>query len=174
MILEASGFILRNWQSNDATALQNHADNRNISDFLLDRFPAPYTLQDAEAFVSTKLNQQPQTNFVIEVNGELGGVIGLDMRQDVYRKTPLLGYWLSEQYWRQGIMPRAIKLITDYAFTHLDIIGIQACVLSKNPASMRVLEKAGYIKQGILQQSVIKNNQVFDEHIYMAHPAKSA
>jgi RimJ/RimL family protein N-acetyltransferase len=93
----------------------------------------------------------------------------VELRQDIYSKTPLLGYWLSEQYWGKGIITEAVKLITVYAFSNLDIICIQACVLSKNQASMRVLEKAGYIKQGILKQSVIKNNQVFDEHVYAAY-----
>jgi ribosomal-protein-alanine N-acetyltransferase len=173
MILEGTGFILRNWRTEDAPALQKHADNRNISDFLLDRFPAPYTLQDAEEFISSKISQHPVTNFVIDINGEAAGVIGLDFRQDVYRKTPLLGYWISGQHRGKGIMPEAVKLITAYAFASLDIICIQAGVLSKNPASMRVLEKAGYIKQGVLKQSVIKNNEIFDEYIYMAYPPEA-
>lgn len=166
MILTGTGFILREWRLSDAVALQQNADNRKISDFLLDRFPAPYMMDDAVEFIGNKIGQQPQTNFPIVVEGEVAGVIGLDFRQDVYRKTPLLGYWLSDKYWGRDIMTGAIKLLSEYAFNHLDIICIQACVLSKNPASMRVLEKAGFEKQGILKQSVIKNNQVWDEHVY--------
>ena len=116
-----------------------------------------------------KINEEPVTNFAIEVNGEVAGVIGLDFRADVYRKTPLIGYWLSEQYWGRGIIPEAVKLITAYGFNNLDIICIQAAILSKNPKSMRVLEKAGYIKQGVLKGSVIKNNEILDEHVYAAY-----
>jgi RimJ/RimL family protein N-acetyltransferase len=94
------------------------------------------------------------------------GVIGLEPREDVYRKTALLGYWISEELWGKGIMTEAVKLITDYAFTHLDLIRIQAGVLSKNPASMRVLEKAGYQKEGISRNAIIKNGEVLDEHVY--------
>lgn len=166
MELQGNGFILRNWKADDAEALQKHADNTNISDFLFDRFPSPYTLAEAHHFIGLKINQDPMTNFVIAVNDEVAGVIGLDFREDIYRKAPLLGYWLSEQLWGKGIMPQAIKLIVDYGFRHLDIVRIQAGVLGNNPRSMRVLEKAGFIKEGILKNAIIKNGAILDEHIY--------
>lgn len=168
MEFNSPSFKLRNWQSTDAGSLHKYANNPNISDYLLDRFPNPYTMDDAISFINSKMHQLPLINFAIEVNSEAAGAIGLEFRIDVYRKTPLLGYWLAEPYWGSGIMPEAVKLITTYAFTYLDIICIQADVLSKNPQSMRVLEKAGYERQGILKQSVIKNNQIWDEHVYAA------
>ena len=66
-------------------------------------------------------------------------------------------------------MTEAVGLITKYALTHLDIICIQANVLGNNPASMRVLEKDGFIKQGILPKSVIKDGVILDEHLYTLH-----
>ena len=170
MEIKGNGFILRTWRLQDAEQLQLHADNKNIADFLLDRFPSPYTLTDALFFINLKLNELPVTNFAIVIDDEVCGVIGVDMREDIYRKTPLLGYWLSGKHQNKGIVTDAVKLITQYAFDNLDIICIQAKALGTNWASMRVLEKAGYIKQGILERSVIKNNQVFDEHVYAAYP----
>lgn len=169
MELKGSGFTLRKWQLQDAESLQRHADNINVSAFLLNRFPSPYKLTDAIDFISIKADESPATNFAIVINREVCGVIGVDLRHDIYSKTPLLGYWLSEQYWGQGIITEAVGLITDYAFSNFDIICIQAFVLGKNPASMRVLEKAGYNKQGVLKQSVMKNGEIFDEHVYAAY-----
>jgi len=63
-------------------------------------------------------------------------------------------------------MTEAVKLIVDYGFKNLDIVRIQAGVLSNNPASMRVLEKAGFIKEGILRNGIVKNELILDEHIY--------
>ena len=63
-------------------------------------------------------------------------------------------------------MTEAVKLITEYAFANLDLIRLQAGVLGKNPASMRVLEKAGYQKEGISRNAIVKNGEVLDEHIY--------
>jgi ribosomal-protein-alanine N-acetyltransferase len=47
-----------------------------------------------------------------------------------------------------------------------------AFVFSKNTASMRVLEKAGYILQGVLKQTVVKGGVIMDEHVYVAYPAE--
>ncbi|WP_462267513.1 GNAT family N-acetyltransferase [Mucilaginibacter sp.] len=170
MELNGTSFKLRIWALTDAPALQKHAGNPNIYNLLLDRFPKPYTLSDATAFIEMQLTQpQPPANFAIEVNGKAAGVIGIEFRGDVYSKTPLLGYWLGEAYWGRGIMAEAVKLITNYAFATFDIICIQANTLNINPKSMRVLEKAGYEKQAVLKQSVIKNDVVLDEHVYMAY-----
>lgn len=169
MELIADTFKLRPWYLTDAESFQLHANNPNIAAFLLDRFPSPYTMLDAINWVTLQQNQKTMVNFAIDAGGHVIGGIGLELRQDVYRKTPLLGYWLSEDYWGKGIMTKAVKLITAYAFEQLDVICIQANALSKNPQSMQVLEKAGYVKQGIIKQSVIKAGQIWDEHIYAAH-----
>jgi ribosomal-protein-alanine N-acetyltransferase len=166
MEIKGPGFKLREWYLNDAISLQQQANNPQVAACLLDRFPNPYTLSDAVGWINSKQNQNPVVNFAIAVEGKVVGGIGLDFRADIYHKTPLIGYWLGEDYWGRGIMPKAVKLITQYAFSQLDIICIQAFILSKNPKSMRVLEKAGYEKQGILKQSVIKAGQIYDEHVY--------
>jgi len=168
LIVELQGqcFKLREWRSGDAAALQKHADNTNIFDFLFDRFPSPYTTEAAETFINSKLAQDPMCNFVIEIEGELAGVIGVDFREDIYRKSPLLGYWISEMYWGRGIMPQAVKLVVAYAFSNFDIVRIQASVNGNNNRSMRVLEKAGFVKEGILKSNIIKNGIILDEHVY--------
>ena len=166
MELHGNGFKLRGWTKEDAAAIQPHADNPNVYSYLLDRFPHPYTMEAAESWVNMMLNLEPNYNFVIEVDGTAVGVIGLEMRDDVYRKSPLIGYWLSETLWGRGIMTAAIRLICAYAFENLDIIRIQAGVLGNNLRSMRTLEKAGFIKEGILKNSMVKNGMILDEHIY--------
>lgn len=169
MEIKGSRFILRHWQLADAPSLQKHADNPNVPAYLLDRFPSPYYLADAEAFINFNLNQLTVTNFAIEINGEAAGGIGLEFRTDVYRRSPLIGYWLSEPYWGSGVMTEAVKLLTAYAFENFDIICLMAFVFSKNQASMRVLEKAGYMRQAVLKQTVIKAGEIMDEHVYVAY-----
>jgi len=169
MRIETSKFCIRTWLASDAPSLHKHANNLNISKYLFDRFPYPYQLSDAEKFINSKLDQDPVVNFAIEINGEVAGGIGLELRQDVYRKTPLLGYWLSEQYWGEGIMPEAVKLVTAYAFDTLGMICIIANTFGNNPKSMKVLEKAGFVRQGIIKQCAIKYDEVFDEHVFALH-----
>jgi len=165
-MLQGTGFLIRGWQRGDELTLQKNADNLNVSAFLTDRFPSPYTVEAARIWVESLLKQDPLINFAIVANEEVVGGIGIEFREDVYRKTGLIGYWLAEELWGKGIMTEAVKLITEYAFQNLDLIRLQAGVLSKNPSSMRVLEKAGYVKEGILRRSVIKRGEILDEHVY--------
>jgi len=166
MELQGPGFILRGWLPEDAVSLQKHADNTNITDFLMDRFPSPYTMDEAVNWIKMMQHQDPMVIFSIAVDGNVVGGIGLELRGDVYSKAPLIGYWLGQEYWGRGIMPEAVKLVTNYAFTHLDVVRLQAGIFGNNPKSMRVLEKAGYTKEGVMKSSIFKNGVILDEHIY--------
>jgi RimJ/RimL family protein N-acetyltransferase len=166
MELKGTGFIIRGWKKGDAISLQKHADNPRVSCCLTDMFPSPYTIEDAIFWVQSHLDQHPLINFAIAIDDEVVGGIGFEPRQDVYHRTAILGYWLGEELWGKGIMPEAAKLVTDYAFEYFNFIRIQASIFSKNPRSMRVLEKAGYQKEAILRNAVIKNGEVMDEHVY--------
>jgi [ribosomal protein S5]-alanine N-acetyltransferase len=170
MELKGKNFNLRPWRMDDAKALQKHADNPNIGAYMLNRFPHPYSIVDAEEFIEHNSSQNPVTTFAIDVDGEAVGSIGLDIRKDVYSFTPLIGYWLGEEHWGKGIASEALKLLTNYAFTNFDAICVQALVFSENASSMRVLEKVGYTRQGTMKQSVIKRGVVMDEHIYAIYP----
>jgi ribosomal-protein-alanine N-acetyltransferase len=59
-----------------------------------------------------------------------------------------------------------VKLVTHYGFTQLDIVRLQAGVFGNNPKSMRVLEKAGFFKEAVLKNAVVKNGVLMDEHLY--------
>ncbi|SEM99014.1 Protein N-acetyltransferase, RimJ/RimL family [Mucilaginibacter gossypiicola] len=166
MELQGNGFLLRAWQQGDEVSLQHHADNAKVAAFLRDRFPHPYTLDDALFWINTVKEQQPLTSFAIIVNGEACGGIGIEPFNDESRITAEIGYWLSEQHWGKGIMTEALKLVTTYAFEHFALIRIEADVYDKNTASMRVLEKAGYMKEAVLRRSIIKNGEVMDKHMY--------
>jgi RimJ/RimL family protein N-acetyltransferase len=166
MEIRGPGFTLRDWRTDDAASLQKHADNRRIFNYLLDRFPSPYTMADAVSWIALMQHQDPFVTFAIAIDGELAGAIGIELRPDIYRKTALIGYWLGETYWGRGIMPEAVKLVTEYAFTNFDLIRLQAGILGNNPKSMRVLEKAGFTKEGILKKAIIKNGEILDEHLY--------
>lgn len=166
MEMEGPGFKLREWRSDDIISLQKHADNRKISQFLRDRFPFPYTIEDAVEWTNLMQQQTPVINFAIEIDGQAAGGIGFEQRSDIFRKTLEIGYWLGEEYHGRGIMPQAIKLMVDYAFTKFDVIRIEAGVFSNNPRSMRVLEKCGFIKEGIKKNSIVKYDEVLDEHLY--------
>lgn len=166
MELQGKGFTLREIRITDAASLQKHADNPKVSAFLMDRFPSPYTMADADVWVNLMQHQQPLTHFAITIDNELCGGITVELMSDVNRITGEIGYWLAEPFWRRGIATQAVNLVTGYAFKNLSLLRVQAWVYHKNTASMRVLEKAGYTKEGVLRNAVIKNGVVMDKHMY--------
>ncbi|MFS2187702.1 GNAT family N-acetyltransferase [Mucilaginibacter sp. Mucisp84] len=166
MELQGNGFLLRTWQPGDEASLQKHADNPKVSAFLRDRFPYPYTMEDALFWVNLAQNQQPLTNFAIVVNGEACGGIGVELFTDESRITAEIGYWLGEEHWGKGLATEAVKLVTTYAFEHFSLLRLEAGVYNRNTASIRVLEKAGYIQEAVLRRSVIKNGEVMDKYMY--------
>lgn len=161
-------FILRDWKESDAISIAKYANNKNIADNLRDGFPHPYTILDAEKFICFGINHDKNKNIMkaIVVDSVAVGSIGVFGKDDVYRKSAELGYWLAENFWNKGIITRAIKQITEIAFNDLDIVRIFAEPYSYNIGSKRVLEKSGYELEGLLRKSVYKNGTYSDSCIY--------
>jgi RimJ/RimL family protein N-acetyltransferase len=157
---------LRRWGAGDEESLVQQANNQRIWRNLRDRFPNPYTLEDARIWIAIASVTEPQTNFAITVDEMAVGGIGILLQEDVHRRSAEIGYWLGEDYWGRGIVTEAVRRVTDWAFENFDLCRIFAHVFAWNPASMRVLEKAGYEYEGRLRQSVTKDGQTIDQVIY--------
>jgi len=165
-LLTGRNFILRPWIKDDAPSLVIYANNYNVSRFLRDAFPYPYTLADAVRWIDMVLDNRHDIILAIEVNGEAVGGIGIHGMKDVYRYNAELGYWLAEIHWGKGIVTEAVNLMVKNAFDNYKWQRIFAAVFQNNPASMRVLEKNGFRKEAICRKAVIKEGEYLDEHIY--------
>lgn len=159
-------FILREWRKTDSKGVAKYANNNNIAKFLTDQFPHPYTEEDAENYIAMVSGQDPIKVFAIEVNGEAVGSIGIFPQSDIHTKNAEIGYWLAEEYWGNGIMPKAIEQIVDYGFRTFDITRIFARPFGTNPQSQRVLEKAGFKLEARFEKVLFKNGDFIDELIY--------
>lgn len=164
--LKLSLCTVRSWGPSDAASLAAHADNRKVWLNLRDRFPHPYTLADAEAWIASARRTTPETYWAITVGGSAVGGIGLELREDVYRRSAEIGFWLGETFWGRGIATEAVRAVTEHGFATFDLCRIHAGVFEWNPASMRVLEKAGYGCEGRLVRSVTKDGRTMDEMLY--------
>lgn len=133
---------------------------------LRDAFPHPYSLQDAETFLSRVIDAIPRTIFAIATETQAIGSIGLMPGKDVHRFTAEIGYWLAEPFWGNGIMTQAVKSLTAYALLELKLHRIFAEPYTTNPASARVLEKAGFIREGLLRSNVFKDGKILDQFLY--------
>jgi ribosomal-protein-alanine N-acetyltransferase len=166
MYLERPNAVIRSWRAEDAPALALHANNRKIWANVRDRFPSPYTTEDAESWVRHCTRAVPATDFAIEVDGEAGGGIGLVLHDDVERVSAELGFWLGEAFWGRGVMTDAVIAFVPWAFQQFDLTRIYANVFEFNVGSARVLEKAGFVREARLRRAVIKQDEVLDEWLY--------
>jgi RimJ/RimL family protein N-acetyltransferase len=167
MPIQGDNFLLRPYQLADKLALVKHANNKNISDNLRDRFPYPYTIEDAEWFINFVLeNNNPVTNFVIEIHNEASGSVSFWLGEDVYRLNAEIGYWLGEEHWGKGIMTNVIKTIVKYIFEDFGIKRIYAMPFATSIGSVKTLEKAGFTKEATIHNGVIKNGKIMDYYIY--------
>jgi ribosomal-protein-alanine N-acetyltransferase len=148
--IDCGGCRIRPPREGDAPSLAGHANDREIWRNLRDGFPHPYALADAEA---------------------VGG-IGLHPGQDVERFGAELGYWLGRPYWGQGLTTAAVRAVTGYGFEALGLERVFALPYARNPASARVLEKAGFTLEGVLRRSAFKDGEFVDQRLYAALRAR--
>jgi ribosomal-protein-alanine N-acetyltransferase len=169
MHLPLSLCTIRSWMDTDAESLHRHADNRNVSIHLRDRFPFPYGMEQARQFLGWIAQQPSPTVWAIEVGGEAAGGIGIEMHGDVERVSAEIGYWLGESMWGRGIATEALKAVTAEAFRRFDITRLYALPFADHVASVRVLEKAGYVREGHLRRSAIKDGKIRDQLLFAAY-----
>jgi ribosomal-protein-alanine N-acetyltransferase len=157
---------IRPWRLDDAESLAKHANNRNVWLSLRDKFPHPYTSEDARKFLEATAKFEPITDFCIEVNGAAVGGIGIHLGIDVHRHTAEMGYWLGEEFWARGIMTEAVREFSDFCFDTFSLRRIYAEPFANNRASVRVLEKAGFVFEGCLKNNVMKDGKLLDSLLY--------
>jgi RimJ/RimL family protein N-acetyltransferase len=166
MQLDCGVCVIREWKRGDEWDLVQAANNPNVSRYLTDRFPSPYTLQDAYAWIDLNEARRDNTNFAITVGGSVAGGIGYSLGAFETRLTATIGYWLAEPFWRRGITTAALKSLTEHAFRTHRLRRIASVVMAPNLGSARVLEKAGYVREGVMRNGVVKHGEVLDLLLY--------
>ena len=169
MLLRGDACTIREWRASDLESLVRHANNRNIWINLRDRFPHPYFEEHGRKFLEHITSQSPPNVWAIEVDGEAAGGIGLERLTDVEHVSAEIGYWLGETYWNRGVATNALKMVTEEVFRTTDVMRIFALPFANNTGSVRVLEKAGYVREGTLRDSAIKDGQLRDQYLYASY-----
>lgn len=164
--IRATRIVLRPWRKADEVALVREANDREVWRNLRDRFPHPYTAADARAWIGGCETAGVTMHFAIALDDVPVGGIGLDRRTDVHRQNAEVGYWLGRAFRGRGLATEALRAIVPYAFDELAIERLEAGVFEWNPASCRVLEKAGFRFEGRLRRRAVKDGHVLDELLY--------
>ena len=138
----------------------NEADRSYLSD----RLPYPYTEESADWWLGMVSEHDGKDGVfrAIAADGKIVGNISVEQKSDVYCKDGEIGYLLMTDYWSRGIMTEAVRQICAAAFSELDIVRITGLVYAPNTASVRVLEKNGFVREGLQRNAVYKDDKIYD------------
>lgn len=157
---------VRAWHAGDVDALTRNANFREVSRFLRDRFPYPYTREHAIDFIERIVPATPLEFRTIEVDGEPMGGIGIHPGQDVHRRSGELGYWLTPALWRRRIMSAVVNAYVRHRMAAGELVRVSAMVYESNVASHRLLERCGFVHEGRLRRAIVKHGELMDAHVY--------
>lgn len=158
---------VRTLQHGDAESIAHFGNNHKIANKMRNVFPSPYTIDHAHAWIN--MNLMPENkNWVnaVEVEGKAVGVASVLFKDDIYKHSAEVGYWIGEPFWNKGIITEAVKALTEYTLQNTDLKRLYAEVFDNNKASARVLQKAGFTYECTHKKSIIKNGEIVDSHIY--------
>jgi ribosomal-protein-alanine N-acetyltransferase len=170
--LTTKRLALREFTVSDAGSIVKHINNIKVSGNLI-VVPHPITVQEVTALIEHAKKDDKKNpaeyHFGITLKGkdEVIGSIRLE-KFDIFRETASLGYWLGEDYWRQGIMTEAAIAIIDFGFETLKLRRINVSAFVENKASNSLIRKLGFIHEGTSRGKVrsLATKVVHDEHDY--------
>ena len=163
--LQTSRLILQPFQLEDAPEVQKLAGVREIAS-TIKNMPHPYEDGMAEKWIRTHQKEFEKGRsldlaIVIKETTQLCGAIRLHINSNFNNAE--LGYWLGVPYWGRGYCTEAVKATLTYGFESLNLHRIYASHLTRNPASGRVMQKIGMIREGCLRQH-IKHWGVYEDY----------
>ena len=162
------GIHLTEVRASDKPAFVEHLNDEAIYRHTL-RIPFPYSDEDAEKFIgiaaeATALHGHPVHFAIRDGDEQLIGGCGFD--DLAYGHRAEIGYWLAKPFWGQGIMTDVVRSACAFAISKWKLVRIQAHVFEANRASGRVLEKNGFVLEGLLRKHHRKNGRFIDSNLY--------
>ena len=103
---------LRPYSLADISRLATLANNKNVSRYLTDTFPYPYTEEDAAWWVNTGAQENNAVTRAIEFNDAFVGSVGIQPQSGWKAHSAEIGYWVGEPYWGKGIATEALRQMT--------------------------------------------------------------
>ena len=159
---------LRPVRMSDANDLYEYSSDPEVARHVL--WDAHASIHQTRAYIRYLLRQyrnaQPSTLVIaLTSTGKVVGTIGFMWIQQENRSAEV-GYSLSRAYWGHGLMTEALKAMVEFGFAKLNLNRIEAQHESDNPASGRVMQKAGMRYEGRLRQRLYNKGRYTDVDLY--------
>ena len=181
ILFETDRLIVRRYLLADAPALAKAGNYVQIWDNMTDRFPSPYTPANAAEFIRRTTLEPPAEGHSPEYPtgtaiftkqpgggaGQLIGSMGIRPGSDITYRTWDLGYFVTPGAWGQGYATEAVGAFVRWLFaTWPALVRVQASTFEFNAPSGRVLEKCGFVREGLRKDSAEKSGKVVGEILY--------
>lgn len=167
--IETARLILRPPAPTDAPAVTLHLSDPDINGNLL-RPPLPYTLPDAEAWITSSAERRTNDEgyvYAITLRTDPDTLIGaIGVHPEPPHARAEFGYWLAREHWGAGITTEAAAALLPIAFANLPLERIHAGHYHWNPASGRVLLRLGFKFEGIQRSHIFRHGRRGDLHLY--------
>mgnify|MGYP000539146346 CR=1 FL=1 len=162
--IETERLMLNELKADDIRDIVKYASNKKISDYTLN-LPHPYSEQDAIYWINlAHQGLKYGTNYIfairLKVDNQFVGGIGFTVEKRFNRAE--IGYWIAEPFWRKGIATEATKSIIDFGFEKVGLNKLTSSHFAKNPASGKVMQNSGMIREGELKEHILKNTEYHD------------
>lgn len=169
-LIKSKTISLRSIKESDAPSIYKNFYNPEILKWMLFQPPKSFSIKDQKEWIKKNLLKVKEHRAYIfginfEKNNEIIGVISLE-KFNWKNKNAQIGYWLSKEYWGKGIIPEAVKTILTFAFKKLKLHRVYGAVFAENLKSQKVLEKCGFIKEGITRHATFRYNKWHDKIRY--------
>ncbi|MFT6077431.1 MAG: ribosomal-protein-alanine N-acetyltransferase [Rickettsiales bacterium] len=166
--IDLGDFILREQNVEDAPAFFEYFADPEVSQYIISSIPT--TIAEARTEIRYWINVFDYNDgiyFAIarKSDNKMIGSVGVSGINRIHNRIEA-SYDLAKEYWGQGLMSKSLKAVTDYAFKTRKFNRIEAIAMPDNVGSYKVLEKCGFIFEGVLRQHRFHKGKYVDVRIY--------
>lgn len=167
-VLETERLFFRQFTSDDAEVFLDLNSNEKVIQYF-DRPKMPNMEEAIKTLnkISASFENNEGVTWAIELKEAkkiIGHITYWRIIKEHYRAE--MGYSLFPEYWRKGFMSEAIRKVIDFGFFKLKFHSIEANVDPRNIASMKLLERTGFMREGYLKENFYFNGKFFDTALY--------
>lgn len=169
--LRGDGLFLRCWTTDDVPFVVDACQDELIQRFI--PVPVPYAVNDAERFIEVAAEtwaSGTHAPFAIVDAPEYGansddvcGAITVHTRAKHYFS---IGYWIAAPARGHGLATKALQLVSRWAFANYPIARLELAMTPDNIGSIRVAEKAGFVREGLLRARLRFHDRALDVWSY--------
>lgn len=152
---------LRNFNAADETLLIRYLNDEDVTRYVTAAIPKPYTSEDAKWWVEQGCKEEWIR--AVEADGKLVGCVSATVGQFEYKRSAELGYWIAKPFWGRGYATEAVRQLSEEIYKSSNVERLFVSVVKENYGSIRVLEKNGFVTEGVMKKASFKDGQFYDE-----------